>query len=475
MVSVLIGRKRGDDPGLRRQGRDAWSPGLADRDGRPEHGHAAVRTTRARRLHRRPARRRTRRQEAQQAAAPASSATCPGSRTLREFRVDDVADYEVGQTIALADMFERATSSTSAASRRARASPVTSSATTSTAAPRPTAPTITARPARSVRHHAGSRLQGPAHGRPHGRRAGHGEEGARRPRRRRAQPALVKGACPAPAAAVDPGQEGLTDAARPTLYDRTGSIGRAASSCTTSCSARAVNEAVLHQVVVAQLANRRARARTTPRPAARSAAAARSRTARRAPAAPARARVTAPHYRGGGVVFGPHPRSYEQHLPRKMKRLALRGALTAKLGDEAIRRSSTRSASRRPRPRTSPACSRALNATGRVLVVAAVGATRSSRLSARNLPTVEVILADSLNVVDLLKADTVAHRAAVPRPHGGGLRYERAHRARDHPAARRHREVDRRSRRRGKYIFEVHPDANKIQIKAAVEEPSRRT
>ena len=45
---------------------------------------------------------------------------------------------------------------------------------------------------------------------------------------------------------------------------------------------------------------------------------------------------TAPHYRGGGVVFGPHPRSYEQRLPRKMKRLALRGALTAKFGDEAI-------------------------------------------------------------------------------------------------------------------------------------------
>ena len=78
-------------------------------------------------------------------------------------------------------------------------------------------------------------------------------------------------------------------------------------------------------------------ARTTPRRAARSAAAARSRTARRAPAAPARASIRSPHYRGGGVVFGPHPRSYEQRLPRKMKRLALRGALTAKLGDDAIR------------------------------------------------------------------------------------------------------------------------------------------
>src|SRR5205085_9676238 len=45
----------------------------------------------------------------------------------------------------------------------------------------------------------------------------------------------------------------------------------------------------------------------------------------------------APHSSGGGVVFGPHPRSYEQRLPRKMKKLALRGALTAKLGDDAIK------------------------------------------------------------------------------------------------------------------------------------------
>jgi large subunit ribosomal protein L4 len=48
----------------------------------------------------------------------------------------------------------------------------------------------------------------------------------------------------------------------------------------------------------------------------------------------------------------------------------------------------------------------ALKATGRVLVVAP-SADEKLRLSARNLPTVEVILADSLNVVDVLNADTV--------------------------------------------------------------------
>ena len=44
----------------------------------------------------------------------------------------------------------------------------------------------------------------------------------------------------------------------------------------------------------------------------------------------------APHWRKGGVVFGPHPRSYEQDMPRKMRRLALRSALSSKVADERI-------------------------------------------------------------------------------------------------------------------------------------------
>ena len=40
-----------------------------------------------------------------------------------------------------------------------------------------------------------------------------------------------------------------------------------------------------------------------------------------------------PQWRHGGVVFGPHPRSYEQDMPRKMRRLAIRGVLSGKLAD----------------------------------------------------------------------------------------------------------------------------------------------
>jgi large subunit ribosomal protein L4 len=165
-----------------------------------------------------------------------------------------------------------------------------------------------------------------------------------------------------------------------------------------------VNEAVLHQVATAQLAARRTGTHDTKtrgevrgggKKPYRHKGTGRARQGSR----------TAPHYRGGGAVFGPHPRSYEQRLPRKMKRLALRGALTAKLGDEAIRVIDSFGLEA-IKTATVVGVLSALNATGRVLVVAPAG-DETLRLSARNLPTVDVILADSLNVVDILNADTL--------------------------------------------------------------------
>ena len=70
------------------------------------------------------------------------------------------------------------------------------------------------------------------------------------------------------------------------------------------------------------------RARTPPRRAARSAAAAPSRGARRAPAAPAPARSARRIWTGGGIVFGPSPRHYIFKVNRKERRAALRSALS---------------------------------------------------------------------------------------------------------------------------------------------------
>jgi large subunit ribosomal protein L4 len=191
--------------------------------------------------------------------------------------------------------------------------------------------------------------------------------------------------------------------AQTTLYDRTGkSLGSV--ELADALFAAPVNAAVLHQVVTAQLAGRRTGTHDTKTRG----------EVRGGGAKPYRQKGTgrarqgsrsAPHYKGGGVVFGPHPRSYEQRLPRKMKRLALRGALTAKLGDEAVKVIDTFGL-HAIRTRELVGVLGALEAKGRVLVVAPQR-DEKLELSARNLPTVEVILADSLNVVDLLKADLI--------------------------------------------------------------------
>jgi large subunit ribosomal protein L4 len=187
------------------------------------------------------------------------------------------------------------------------------------------------------------------------------------------------------------------------LYDKTGkNVGSV--ELADALFAAPVNAAVLHQVVTAQLAGRRTgTADTKTRGQVRGGG---KKPYRQKGTGRARQGTrTAPHYRGGGVVFGPHPRSYEQRLPRKMKRLALRGALTAKLGDEAIKVIDT-FALGAIKTRELAAVLGALEARGRILVVAP-GRDERLELSARNLPTVEIILADSLNVVDLLKADLV--------------------------------------------------------------------
>ena len=165
-----------------------------------------------------------------------------------------------------------------------------------------------------------------------------------------------------------------------------------------------VNTAVLHQVVTAQLAGRhlgthdtktRAEVRGGGKKPYRQKGTGRAR----------QGSIRAPHYEGGGIVFGPHPRSYEQKVPKRMKRLALRGALSAKFADGAVKVVQDL-AMDEMKTRELVGYLANLKADGRVLVVAP-GRDEKLERSAANLPKVEVILADSLNTVDVLKADTL--------------------------------------------------------------------
>jgi large subunit ribosomal protein L4 len=188
-----------------------------------------------------------------------------------------------------------------------------------------------------------------------------------------------------------------------TLYDRTGAtVGSVELSA--ELFDAAVNPAVIHQVVTAQLAGRRVGTHDS-RTRGEVAGGGRKPYRQKGTGRARQGSRTAPHYRGGGAVFGPHPRSYAQRLPRKMRSLALRGALTAKLGDEAIRVVDAFGLEA-IKTRDLVGVLEALRASGRILVVAP-GADERLFLSARNLPRVDVIRADSLNVVDLVNADTI--------------------------------------------------------------------
>jgi large subunit ribosomal protein L4 len=187
------------------------------------------------------------------------------------------------------------------------------------------------------------------------------------------------------------------------LYDRTGkTVGNVELS--DELFAAPINAAVLHQVVTAQLAGRRMGTHDT-KTRGEVRGGGRKPYRQKGTGRARQGSIRAPHYRGGGAVFGPHPRSYEQRLPRKMKRLALRGALTAKFGDAQLKVIDTFGLEA-IKTKELAGVLRALEATGRVLVVAP-GRDQTLERSARNLPTVEVILADSLNVVDLINADLV--------------------------------------------------------------------
>ncbi|HUH16825.1 MAG TPA: 50S ribosomal protein L4 [Methylomirabilota bacterium] len=165
-----------------------------------------------------------------------------------------------------------------------------------------------------------------------------------------------------------------------------------------------VNESLIHQAVTCQLAGRRVgTADTLTRGQVRGGG--RKPWRQKGTGRARQGTRSAPHWAGGGVVFGPHPRSYEQKMPTKMRRSALRGVLSAKQAEGAVRvvegfdldEIGTRAIIERLT---------GWKAEGKVLLVLPAR-DQTIELSCRNLREVRVIMADSLNVVDLLEADTV--------------------------------------------------------------------
>jgi len=172
------------------------------------------------------------------------------------------------------------------------------------------------------------------------------------------------------------------------------------------------NEAVVHQAVVRQLANRRLGTADT-KTRGEVSGSSRKLYAQKHTGRARSGDVSSPLRRHGGIVFGPHPRSYRQAMPRKMRRLALRCALSAKASDGEMR-ILDRLELAGPKTKEMLGILEALGAAKSAIVaIAAVDANAVK--SARNLPGIKMTPVNLLNVADLLSYKSLVMTADAVR------------------------------------------------------------
>jgi large subunit ribosomal protein L4 len=175
-----------------------------------------------------------------------------------------------------------------------------------------------------------------------------------------------------------------------------------------------VNVPLLHQAVVMYQANRR-RGTAATRTRGDVSGGGRKPWRQKGTGRARQGSIRAPHWKGGGTVFGPQPRDWGYAIPRKARRQALRGALSAKVADGAIR-VLDRLEFERPRTREMAAVLERLNVRDTRVLVVTAGRDETVHLSARNLPDAAVRPAADLNALDVLTARTlVITRDAVAR------------------------------------------------------------
>jgi large subunit ribosomal protein L4 len=238
------------------------------------------------------------------------------------------------------------------------------------------------------------------------------------------------------------------------------------------------NMAVLHQAFVAQRANQRRGTASTKTRAEVQGSTRKIRMQKytgRARQGSSRSPVRV----GGGVAFGPRPRSYAQRLPRKMKRLAIRSVLSGKVVDGQLHVVDKLSFAR---PRTKEMV-RVLHNVGiqRSALIVTGEPDRSVLVSARNLQKTKVLPAGYLNVVDLLThRDLLLTEEAVRRVEGlwGAVAPEPAPAEKPKPRPRRPRAVQEPT---AEAAVEEKPRrrraaaAPSAEAEEAAEKPARRT
>lgn len=175
---------------------------------------------------------------------------------------------------------------------------------------------------------------------------------------------------------------------------------------------RPANIPLLHQVVTAQLAARRSGTHST-RTRAEVAGGAAKPYRQKGTGRARQGTIRAPQFAGGGVAFGPKPRSYRERTPRKMTRLALSCALSDRAAEGKICLVD-RWTFEIPRTKDAISALRALGLEGNVLVVLGSDDAVAER-SFANLPEVDLVEAEQLTAYDVMVSDWVVFTdASVP-------------------------------------------------------------
>jgi len=165
-----------------------------------------------------------------------------------------------------------------------------------------------------------------------------------------------------------------------------------------------IHEAAMHQALLRQLANARlGTADTKTRAEVRGGG--RKPWRQKGTGRARQGSIRAPQWRKGGVVFGPHPRGYEQAMPRKMRRLALRSALSVKAAGEQIVVVQDLALDE-PKTKRMEQILANLSVDSSALILLPEQ-NAGVELSARNLSDVKTLRAQYLNVRDLFNYDYV--------------------------------------------------------------------
>src|SRR5918993_2137710 len=143
--------------------------------------------------------------------------------------------------------------------------------------------------------------------------------------------------------------------------------------------------------------------------------------------------IRAPHWRGGGIVFGPSPRDYRTEIPRKVKQLARKSALNARAREGAVH-VIERLAFRAPRTAQLVELLGSLGVNGRKTLVLTAGHHPNAYLSGRNLQGVEVMSYPEASAYDILWSEAVvveegALTGVMPEPLAEETEAEKAERA----------------------------------------------